>query len=143
VKVNNLNELTRLAADLRARLEIGDVIFLTGPLGAGKTTFVQKLFRLYGVPETAVTSPTFSLIERYTVNGRELLHADCYRLPGNDEAILAELAEAAETAALLAIEWPQKMPALAEKFQAWQIALQELPDGGREVVVTPPKRCQK
>lgn len=153
VRIRNLNGLAQLAAEIQSNLRPGDVIFLSGPLGAGKTTFAQKLFSLYGVPETDVTSPTFSLIERYEVHGRnkmgpqktlfpgakELVHADCYRLPGNDEAILAELTEVASTAELLVIEWPEKMPNLAERFSAWQIDLQELPDGTREATVKPPE----
>jgi len=67
-----------LGARLASLLEAGDVVSLAGPLGAGKTRFVQGLADGLGV-EGRVTSPTFVLVRRYA--GRlPLLHCDAYRL---------------------------------------------------------------
>ncbi len=81
-----------LAERLGAVLPDGAVLALSGPLGAGKTAFVKGLARGLGLPaEVAVTSPTYALVNRYTLPcGRTFHHADLYRLgddPGELEAL--------------------------------------------------------
>ena len=70
---------TTLAQRLAPALLDGGVVFLRGELGAGKTTFARALLRALGVGER-VKSPTYSLLERYTVNGRDAFHLDLYRI---------------------------------------------------------------
>jgi tRNA threonylcarbamoyladenosine biosynthesis protein TsaE len=98
-----------LAARLGRALQIGDVIALSGALGAGKTTFVQGLARGLDVPASRhVASPTFALANEHP--GRiDLLHVDFYRI--RDEAELPELglAEAFDRGAT-AIEWAERFP---------------------------------
>ena len=77
-------EATRaLAAVVAVRCVPGDVLLLSGDLGAGKTTFAQGFGRALGILEP-VTSPTFTLVRQYGCRGpggiRQLLHADVYRL---------------------------------------------------------------
>lgn len=91
---------TRLAADLRP----GDVVWLVGPLGAGKTTFVRGLAAALGASDD-VASPTFALVHAY--EGRvPLVHADLYRL-GEAEVAGLGLDEIAADA-ILAVEWPER-----------------------------------
>lgn len=74
----NAAETQRIAAELASTLQPGDVVTLSGPLGAGKTTFVQGLARGLDCP-SAVTSPTFVLMTQH--EGRlPLAHVDAYRL---------------------------------------------------------------
>ncbi len=75
-----------LASALAARLRAGDLLVLTGGLGAGKTTFTQGLAAGLGVAE-AVTSPTFVLarVHRSTTGRPTLVHVDAYRLSGAEE----------------------------------------------------------
>lgn len=81
----------------------GDVVILTGDLGAGKTRFTQGFARGLDVTET-VTSPTFTLVRVY--EGRlKLQHADLYRMEGSDEVADLVLGELAEPAAVSLIEW--------------------------------------
>jgi len=107
------------AADLQAigerlgrALAAGDVLALVGPLGAGKTTFVQGVARGVEVPaERHVASPTFALVNEHP--GRvPLVHADLYRI--NDPRELDELglADAFDRAAV-AIEWLDRFPEAA------------------------------
>ncbi|MFC1481527.1 tRNA (adenosine(37)-N6)-threonylcarbamoyltransferase complex ATPase subunit type 1 TsaE [Candidatus Neomarinimicrobiota bacterium] len=77
-EITNDTEATRAAgAAFAATLSVGSVVALHGPLGAGKTTFVQGMARGLGLNEQ-VTSPTFGLVQEY---GRppKLIHIDCYR----------------------------------------------------------------
>src|ERR1039457_7299679 len=80
----------RLMVDIAAALEPGDLLTLSGDLGAGKTTFARALIRyLAGDPTVEVPSPTFTLIQSYELPRFTLVHADFYRLSGAAE--LAEL----------------------------------------------------
>jgi len=76
----------RLGAELGAVLGAGDVVVLSGPLGAGKTSLTQGLAEALGV-RGRVTSPTFQLARRHAPNspgGPGLVHVDAYRLRGED-----------------------------------------------------------
>ena len=98
----------RLMADIAALIEPGDLITLSGDLGAGKTTFARALIHhLAGDDTIEVPSPTFTLMQAYDLPRLRLLHADLYRLSGPAE--LAELGfedEAEGTVTLL--EWPDR-----------------------------------
>lgn len=121
-----------LGARLGRCLGVGDVVGLTGPLGSGKTTFVQGLALGLGVaPERHVGSPTFALVNEHP--GRvPLVHADLYRL--EDRAELAELglAEAYDGAAA-ALEWLDRFPDAAPADRL-ELTLDIGRDGTRSVV---------
>ncbi|HEX7368789.1 MAG TPA: tRNA (adenosine(37)-N6)-threonylcarbamoyltransferase complex ATPase subunit type 1 TsaE [Rhodanobacteraceae bacterium] len=85
----------------------GGVIFLRGELGAGKTTFARALLRALGVGER-VKSPTYSLLERYTVNGRDAFHLDLYRIADAGELEWLGLDELDSPEAIVLIEWPER-----------------------------------
>jgi tRNA threonylcarbamoyl adenosine modification protein YjeE len=98
----------RLMADIAAAIEPGDLITLSGDLGAGKTTFARALIRHFAGDESVeVPSPTFTIMQTYELPRFNLLHADLYRLSGPGE--LAELGfeDAAENAVTL-LEWPDR-----------------------------------
>ena len=99
-------ETMRLGAALAPWLEVGDVIALEGPLGAGKTRFVVGLAHGLDV-KARVRSPTYTLVNEY--QGRiALLHVDLYRLEPREVSGLA-LEERLESAALV-VEWAEKLP---------------------------------
>ena len=85
-------------------LEKNDVVYLTGELGAGKTTLVRGITRGLGY-NGRVTSPTFTLMNIYAAE-IDIFHFDFYRLQGNDLADLG-LEEYLEKEGLSLVEWPQ------------------------------------
>lgn len=102
----------RLAARIGAVLRPGDVILLSGGIGAGKTHFARALIQsLQKVPED-VPSPTFTLVQVYDTKKGELWHSDLYRLSHPDEVIELGLVEAFESAICL-VEWPDRLGDLA------------------------------
>jgi tRNA threonylcarbamoyladenosine biosynthesis protein TsaE len=87
------------------------VVWLEGPLGAGKTTLVRAIARGRGAIEP-VTSPTFGLVHHYTGRNGAIYHLDCYRLRHPDEAADLDW-ETLLAADLVLIEWPERAGAWA------------------------------
>lgn len=89
-------------------LSSGDIVLLTGTLGAGKTTFVKGVAKGLGVRER-VTSPTFIMVREHhceNSSGIETLHhCDVYRVESLDEVVDLALGELVEDAAVALVEW--------------------------------------
>jgi tRNA threonylcarbamoyladenosine biosynthesis protein TsaE len=118
IRLAGPEETEKLGEALAGRLRAGDVVTLSGDLGAGKTTFARGVLRGLGF-QGDVASPTFPIVLAYEPPDLRLplWHVDLYRI--EDPAELEELAldEAMGESALL-IEWPERLP------QAWRHALQ-------------------
>lgn len=95
-----------LGAALWQALPAKCLLFLYGELGAGKTTLVRGLLRAAG-HQSAVKSPTYTLVEEYEVNGRRLFHFDLYRLKDPEELEWMGMDDYLNQNALCCIEWPQ------------------------------------
>jgi tRNA threonylcarbamoyladenosine biosynthesis protein TsaE len=98
-----------LGANLAAvlRRHAGGVVWLQGPLGAGKTALVRAALRALGVTG-AIKSPTYTLVEPYEVGGFKLLHMDLYRLNDPEELIALGVFDDPPPAAWWLVEWPDK-----------------------------------
>ncbi len=116
-----------LAAELRA----GDVVALTGDLGAGKTHFVKGLAAGLGATGEA-TSPTFTLLHEYEGGRLPLYHLDFYRLATPAEALALGLDEYLDGPGACAIEWADKFPDLLPARTVW-LRLAHGADGSRTV----------
>jgi len=101
--------LARLAHTLAPALRDGGVVHLSGPLGAGKTTFARALLGALGV-QARVKSPTYSLIESYECDGLGIQHLDLYRIAGAGEVEWLGLRDYAAERQLWLIEWPERAP---------------------------------
>jgi len=112
VTVSDEEALAGFVTDIACALEPGDLVTLSGDLGAGKTTFARALIRyLAADPAIEVPSPTFTLIQTYELPRFTLAHADLYRLSGAAE--LAELGfdDLPENTVVL-LEWPDRAAGL-------------------------------
>ena len=92
---------------LAPSLMAGDVVLLSGQIGAGKSCFARAVIRERLGSATDVPSPTYTLVQTYDDADTAIWHADLYRLSGGDEIAELGLLEAGETAICL-IEWPER-----------------------------------
>ncbi len=98
----------QIAADLGQRLLPGNVLLLSGGVGAGKTHFARSLIQSLQHPPEDVPSPTFTLVQTYETPVGDIWHTDLYRLTEVNEIHELGLAEAFETAICL-VEWPDRL----------------------------------
>lgn len=127
----------RLGAAIARRLQPGDAVCLSGPLGAGKSTLARALVRALTTPDEDVPSPTFTLVQFYEGAGLKVAHFDLYRLASADEAYEIGLDEALEDGAAV-IEWPER---LAGHLPPDRLEVEIAPEGqsgaARRVRLTP------
>ncbi len=136
----DLAAMRRFGAVIAEHLQPGDVVALTGGLGAGKTTLARAIIAALGYAGE-VPSPTFTIIETYAAPPLRLpiVHADFYRLREPFEAVELGLDDYREGAALLA-EWPDHAGGFAHEGACLSITLElfnEAADGGRIAIVKP------
>ena len=113
-------ETELLAAKIGAILPVDSVLALHGDLGAGKTTFVRGLARVWGIQE-AVTSPSFNLYTIYK-GDRQLIHLDAYRLGSGADLDALMIEDFLQPPWCFAVEWPERL-ADALPQDAWHLYL--------------------
>ena len=131
-------ETEALAATLAERLMAGDVVLVSGELGAGKTTFVRGATRALGV-RAPVTSPTFTIAHRYEDGRVPVSHLDLFRLDGLDAEEPELLAEELAADRVAFVEWPERAgdgPVPAERIVA-RVRLEHLGGDRRRVIIEP------
>ena len=105
--LQNEAETMELGAAVATLLPVGGIVFLYGDLGTGKTTMVRGLLRSLGFIGT-VKSPTYTLVEPYRIDGRDIYHFDLYRLGDPEELEYLGIRDYLRKDALCLIEWPEK-----------------------------------
>lgn len=100
-------ETARIAGLIAAALRPGDIILLSGPIGAGKSHVARSMLRALGVTED-IPSPTFTLVQTYDTTLGEVWHADLYRLSNTDELHEIGLDDALGQDTCL-VEWPDRL----------------------------------
>ena len=137
--VENLKETLNLGEKLSQKLNPQSIVVLKGPIGAGKTSFVQGIARGLSISED-ITSPTFALSHHYNSGKIPLIHLDLYRLENSSsakEVFFSEEEEAFQNKAILVIEWPELIEPLIKDF--WKIEISYAKNYGRNYLISDPK----
>jgi tRNA threonylcarbamoyladenosine biosynthesis protein TsaE len=131
-------ETRRFGASLAAELKAGDVLLLTGELGAGKTCLVAGLAEGLGCQAEAA-SPTFTLINEYKGGRLRLAHMDLYRIETLQAVEGLGLDEYFDGPFVSAVEWPERLGPL-RPAGAWEIVLERAGGGedARRIRVSAP-----
>ncbi len=137
--VGNLKGTLNLGVKLSQKLNPQSIVLLKGPIGAGKTSFVQGIAQGLSISED-ITSPTFALSHHYYSGKIPLIHMDLYRLDNRDtarELFLNEEEEAFLNKAILVIEWPELIEPIIDNF--WKIEISYARNFGRLYEIRDPK----
>ncbi|MFZ4060344.1 MAG: tRNA (adenosine(37)-N6)-threonylcarbamoyltransferase complex ATPase subunit type 1 TsaE [Bacteroidia bacterium] len=130
------------AAFMAKTLKPGDIVWLFGSMGVGKTTFVQRICKHLGCLES-IQSPSFAIMNQYLCGTTPVYHADLYRIEHENElwdtGIYPLLDDAS---AVFFVEWPQRIPErIRAQFEATYTAnLDLLPDFERSVHLILPEK---
>ena len=136
--VENLKETIELGRKFAQGLNSKSIILLQGPIGAGKTSFVQGIAEGLCIKED-ITSPTFALSHHYNSGTIPLIHIDLYRLENNliaKEFFISEEEEAIQNEAIMVIEWPELIQPFLNNF--WKIEISYDRNCGRNYKIWDP-----
>ena len=137
--VGNLKDTINLGKKFARDLKPQSIVLLQGPIGAGKTSFVQGMAKGLSITED-ITSPTFALSHHYHTGKIPLIHLDLYRIENISmarELFLAEEEESNQCKAILVIEWPELIKPFLDNF--WEIDISYAENFGRNYEICLPK----
>ena len=110
MKISSIRELEKIADKIKKKLLLGDVVFLYGEIGVGKTTFARLLINAFEnekkIKKSEVLSPTYNIVFEYEIKEFTIKHFDLYRLKNSDDIKNIGLSENLEQSITL-IEWPE------------------------------------
>nr|WP_269141371.1 tRNA (adenosine(37)-N6)-threonylcarbamoyltransferase complex ATPase subunit type 1 TsaE [Sphingomonas sp. IC-56] len=135
--MHSVEDTLAIGARLAQLVRAGDVIALSGPLGAGKTSIARGLLAALGLEEEA-PSPSFAIVQPYDPPEVRLpvLHVDLYRIEDADEAEELGLEDARHDS-LLIVEWPERLDDAFWQDALW-LTLEPTPNGARCLTVRVP-----
>ena len=137
--LKNTFETISFGKDFVANLKPKSIVILKGPIGAGKTSFVQGIGQGLCIKES-ITSPTFALSHHYESGTMSLIHMDLYRIESRlsaRELFIEEEEELEINNGLLIIEWPELVEPILEIY--WKIEIDYAYKDGREFKIYEPK----
>ena len=137
--VENLEETIKLGKEFAQGLNPKSIVLLQGPIGAGKTSFVQGIAEGLCIEEE-ITSPTFALSHHYNSGTIPLIHMDLYRIENSlmaKEFFLSEEEEATQNEAIMVIEWPELIKPVLNNF--WEIEISYATNLGRNYKIWEPR----
>lgn len=105
--INELAQLQDVAKQMKLQVQAGQVVYMIGDLGAGKTTFAKMFLKACGVTEH-VKSPTYTLYETYQVAEQVFVHMDLYRLTDPEELYFMGIEDLINDSNIILVEWPEK-----------------------------------
>ena len=137
--LKNTSETISLGKDFVTKLKPKSIVILKGPIGAGKTSFVQGIGQGLCIKES-ITSPTFALSHHYESGSMHLIHMDLYRIENSlsaRELFIEEEEELETNEGLLIIEWPELIEPILEIY--WKIEINYAHKDGRNFNIYEPK----
>ena len=137
--LKNASETISFGKDFVKNLKPKSIILLKGPIGAGKTSFVQGVGQGLCIKES-ITSPTFALSHHYDSGSMHLIHMDLYRIESclsAKELFIEEEEELETNKGLLIIEWPELIETILEIY--WKIEISYAIKGGRNFNIYEPR----
>jgi tRNA threonylcarbamoyladenosine biosynthesis protein TsaE len=117
-QVYTLEQTDQIATQLVQNYAAHPVWAFQAPMGAGKTTLIAAIGKAMGIQE-AMSSPTFSIMNEYEVQGKLIYHMDWYRLENEAEARQAGVEAALEESDMSLVEWPEKAPNMVPDNAVW------------------------
>ena len=120
--VENERAMLEFGSQISYNIAKGEVIFLAGELGAGKTTLVKGVLLGLGYNGN-VTSPTYTLVESYAINDMMVFHLDLYRMKSPEELEMIGFRDMLSVQTICLIEWPER-------------ALNALPRPDKEIMIS-------
>ena len=133
------DETRQLASKIMSQLKVGDVVLLTGDLGAGKTTIVSGALSSLGYKDHVI-SPTFNILKCYFEVNPIVYHIDAYRL--EDQNIDIGLEEYIEGNGVCFIEWPVFIKPLIPNRHL-EVSIKRISDNEREIEIIDDNDCYK
>ena len=132
--ISNNEENTRaIGFDLASKLNIGDVVVLSGDLGSGKTKFVEGFLRYFGL-EDEISSPTFTIVNQYRKDDINIYHFDVYRLEDLDEFYAIGGTDYFDNGICL-IEWGELVEPILSKYIKVNISKDEKDENVRYITI--------
>ncbi len=133
VTSESVEQTKEIAGKFARNLKPGDVVCLKGELGAGKTHFVKGMAGAFGIEESEVQSPTFTLINEY-MGSLPLYHFDCYRMESVREALEIGAEEYFYGEGVSVIEWPERIQEIIPPEAVWITITSPAPEKRKFVI---------
>ncbi len=138
ITTSSPDQTRKAGASLGRNLETGDMVFLTGDLGTGKTVFTQGLCHGLGVDENVIVrSPSFAIINEYT-GSRLVRHVDLYRVESDDELETVGIFDSGRESVTI-IEWADKLKSTRPWSRGIAVTITDLSETQREIRIKGPE----
>lgn len=139
ITIHSLGEIDEAARKFVEQMGDETVYAFYGPMGAGKTTFINALCRALGVNEDPTSSPSFSIINEYRsdTTAELIYHFDLYRLESIDEAFDIGVEDYFDSGALCMLEWPERIEDILPDDTV-RVNIELLDDDSRRLTVNTP-----
>lgn len=127
---NSAKETESIALEYAKQLNKGDVVLLSGDLGAGKTVFVKGICKAFDIQD-AVTSPTYAYLNIY---GDLIYHYDCYRLSCGEDAVMLGLTDYFQENNICFIEWAENISDVLPK-EVKKVKIEKISENTRKITL--------